>query len=160
MRLRNTFLSNDALVTSVGGGMGILLMVGFATRVGMPLEAVPFTTSIVLVMSAPQSPQAQPRNIVGGHILSALAGLLVATLLGRDPWLAGLAVALAIAAMQLTRTLHPPAGINALLFATMNLSWTFVLVPVAAGAVLLATYAFLYHRLTQRRWPSSWWKPL
>jgi CBS-domain-containing membrane protein len=153
-------LLRRTLATSIGGGLGILLMVALATWSGLPLEAVPFTTSVVLVMAAPESPQAQPRNIVGGHILSALAGLLVWLALGTSPWAAGLAVALSIAAMQLTRTLHPPAGIHALLFVTMKLSWIFVLVPVAAGALMLVGFAFVYHRFTQSRWPRSWWAPL
>lgn len=153
-------LLRRTLATSVGGGLAISAMVGLAAWSGMPLEAVPFTTSIVLVMAAPQSPQAQPRNILGGHILSALAGLGVWTLFGTNPWTAGIAVALAIAAMQVTRTLHPPAGINALLFVTMKLTWAFVLVPVTLGALLLVGFAFLYHRFTLSPWPRSWWTPL
>jgi CBS-domain-containing membrane protein len=148
------------LATSIGGGLGISLMVALATLSGLPLQAVPFTTSVVLVMAAPDSPQAQPRNILGGHVLSALAGLGVWLALGESPWAAGLAVAIAIAAMQLTRTLHPPAGIHALLFVTMKLSWVFVLVPVALGAVILVGFAFAYHRLTRAPWPRSWWTPL
>lgn len=135
-------------------------MVALATLSGLPLQAVPFTTSVVLVMAAPDSPQAQPRNILGGHVLSALAGLGVWLVLGESPWAAGVAVAIAIAAMQLTRTLHPPAGIHALLFVTMKLSWVFVLFPVAAGALILVGFAFAYHRLTRAPWPRSWWAPL
>jgi CBS-domain-containing membrane protein len=124
---------------------------------GLPLLVVPFTTSIVLVMAAPESAQAQPLNIVGGHLLSALSGLVVATLFGSDPWLAAVAVALSIAAMQLTSTLHPPAGINALLMVTANVSWTFVLIPVAVGALMLVAFAYVYHRLAwPGRWPRSW----
>jgi CBS-domain-containing membrane protein len=153
-------LLRRTLATSIGGGLGILLMVALATWSGLPLQAVPFTTSVVLVMAAPESAQAQPRNILGGHLLSALAGLCVWLVMGTSPWAAGLAVALAIAAMQVTRTLHPPAGIHALLFVTMQLSWVFVLMPVALGAVILVGFAFAYHRLTLSPWPRSWWAPL
>jgi CBS-domain-containing membrane protein len=157
----NTFPLRRAITTSIGGRLGISLMVALAHWGGLPLEAVPFTTSVVLVMAAPESLQAQPRNIVGGHLLSALSGLCVSFAFGTNPWFAGLAVALSIAAMQLTRTLHPPAGINALLFFTMKLSWVFVLMPVAAGALLLVAFAFVYHRLTRSQpWPRSWWAPL
>lgn len=158
--MRKFILDNRALITAIGGGLGIVLMVALAAASGSALEAVPFTTSIVLVMSAPDSAQAQPRNILGGHLLSALSGLLVASLLGHSPWLAGLAVALAIAAMQITRTLHPPAGINALLIVVMNLPWTFVVFPVAIGAAILILFAFAYHRVTQTDWPRSWWRPV
>jgi len=125
---------------------------------GLPVLIVPFTTSIVLVMAAPESQQAQPRNIVGGHVLSALCGLGVVALFGNDAWLAALAVGLSIAVMQLTDTLHPPAGLNALLMVTANVSWTFVLVPITAGALILVGFAYIFHRLTwPGGWPRSWW---
>jgi CBS-domain-containing membrane protein len=123
-------------------------MVFLAGWAGLPLEVIPFTTSIVLVMAAPESKQAQPRNIIGGHVLSALSGLLLALVFGTNQWLAGPAVALGVAAMQLTDSLHPPAGFNAVLFVSMNLSWQFMLMPVAVGAVGLVVFAFLYHHLT------------
>jgi CBS-domain-containing membrane protein len=109
-------------------------------------------------MAAPDSMQAQPRSIVGGHILSVLCGLCILFLFGNDPWLAPLAVGLSIMVMQLTDTLHPPAGINALLMVTANVSWTFVLIPVTAGAIILVAFAYVYHRLTwPGGWPRSWW---
>jgi CBS-domain-containing membrane protein len=148
----------QAIKAAVGGGLGLSLMVAFADWSHLPVEAVPFTTSIVLVMAAPESDQAQPRNIVGGHLLSALSGLVIWMVFGTNPLLAGPAVALSIAAMQLTGTLHPPAGINAVLFVTMHLSWQFVLMPVAVGALGLVAFAYVYHRLTAPgRWPKSWW---
>src|ERR1700754_4403639 len=82
-----------AMRAAIGGGLGLSLMVAFAGWSHLPLEAVPFTTSIVLVMSSPESAQAQPRNIVGGHILCALSGLAVWTLFGPNVLLIGPAVA-------------------------------------------------------------------
>jgi CBS-domain-containing membrane protein len=147
-----------AFITAVGGGLGIGAMVGLARFAGLPLLIVPFTTSIVLVMAAPDSIQAQPRSIIGGHILSVLCGLCILFLFGNDPWLAPLAIGLSIIVMQLTDTLHPPAGINALLMVTANVSWTFVLIPVTAGAIILVAFAYVYHRLTwPGGWPRSWW---
>src|SRR5262245_42901794 len=91
-----------AISTAIGGGLGIAVMAGLAKVAGLPLMIVPFTTSVVLVMGAPQSQQSQPRNIVGGHLISALIGLCVAAAFGSSPWLAALAVGVSIAAMQLT----------------------------------------------------------
>jgi CBS-domain-containing membrane protein len=39
----------------------------------------------------------------------------------------------------------------------MPLSWTFLLAPVTAGALLLVAVAFAYHRLTGEAWPRAWW---
>jgi CBS-domain-containing membrane protein len=153
-------LLRRTLITATGGGLGMCAMVGLAFLANLPLLSVPFTTSIVLVMSAPDGDQAQPRAIVGGHILSALCGLCVLELLGSGPWLAALAVGLSIAAMQLSRTLHPPAGINAFLMVVLKEPWTVVLMPVAAGALILVGFAFAYYRLTwPGQWPRFWWAP-
>ncbi len=92
-----------AFITAVGGGVGIGVMIGLARWAEIPLLIVPFTTSNVLVMAAPESTQARPRNIVGGHLLSALCGLGVVILLGNNPWLAALAVGLSIALIAADR---------------------------------------------------------
>ena len=147
-----------AIATGVGGGLAIAVMVYLAALAEMRLTIVPFTTSIVLVMAAPESQQSQPRNIIGGHVISALCGLGVLKIFGNNPLFAALAVGLSIVVMQLTRTLHPPAGMNALLMVTERLSWTFILMPVFSGAVLLVIFASTYHRLTMPGlWPRSWW---
>jgi len=75
-----------------------------------------FGASSVLVYGAIQSPLAQPRNLIGGHVVSAIAGVTVAQLLPDIIWLtAPFAVALSIVCMQHTRTLHPPGGATALI---------------------------------------------
>ena len=53
--------------------------------------------SAVLVYGAPRSPLAQPRNLVGGHLLSATVGVLCYLLL--SPWL-WLAAPLAVAVIE------------------------------------------------------------
>jgi CBS-domain-containing membrane protein len=46
-----------------------------------------FGASSVLVYGAIQSPLAQPRNLIGGHVVSAIAGVTVAQLLPDIIWL-------------------------------------------------------------------------
>jgi CBS-domain-containing membrane protein len=132
---------------AVGGALGIALMIALAGAASLPLMLAPFTTSIVLVMSARGSAFARARNVVGGHVMSALAGLLVLHLLGDTHWYAALAVGLAIAAMQATETMHPPAGINALIMVVAQPAWTFLFVPVLDGALCLVAFAKSYHAL-------------
>lgn len=134
------------LLPAIGGGLGIALMIELAGVAHLPLMLAPFTTSIVLVMCAPASSFARPQNVFFGHVLSAVAGLVVVSALGDSQWYAALAVGLAIALMQGTDTMHPPAGINALVMVVVHPSWTFVIVPVALGAVALVVYAWTYHR--------------
>ena len=98
------------LAGAAGGAVAIGAMQWFSAFSEFPLASIPFATSIVLVMGSPGAPPAQPRALVGGHLVSALVGLLVLQVTGPEPWAAAFAVGLAIVAMHVTRTFHPPAG--------------------------------------------------
>ena len=146
------------LAGAAGGAVAIGIMEAFSTRAAIPLMAIPFATSIVLVMGSPDVEAAQPRALVGGHIVATIVGLIVVKVAGPEPWAAAVAVGLSIMAMHLTRTFHPPAGIDPLLVVVNNMSWSFLLVPVAVGAILLALFAFIWHLLIRRySWPTQWW---
>lgn len=68
-----------------------------------------FGASAMLLFGSPHVPFAQPRNVLGGHVVSAMVGVAAFQLVGHIPWLAAaLAVSGAIAAMHVTGTLHPP----------------------------------------------------
>jgi CBS-domain-containing membrane protein len=96
---------------------------------------IPFATSIALVIGSPDAEPAQP--LVGGHVVATLVGLAKVKLTGPSVWAAAAAVGLAIVAMYLTDTFHPPAGIAPLLVVPNGLPWSFLLAPVLAGALLL-----------------------
>ncbi|MCC2095467.1 MAG: HPP family protein [Hyphomicrobiales bacterium] len=140
---------NKVIVPAIGGLIGIACMIAFDRLSAVPLMMVLFATSIVLVMSTPLSLFARPRNIIGGHLLSAVAGFVVLWSFGSNTWLAAPAVGLAIALMQMTNTLHPPAGINPFIIVTMAPGWHFFFIPVCAGALLLVAVAWIYHKVTQ-----------
>src|SRR5260221_7967710 len=122
-QLRDPQPYQEAIRTAIGGGLGLSGMVVLADWAGLPLEVVPFTTSIVLVMAAPDSGQAQPRNIIGGHVLSALSGLVVASGFCTNPWLARLAGGGRRARQPPTRPLPPPAGKKTLAVPSVETSW-------------------------------------
>ncbi|WMT79302.1 HPP family protein [Bradyrhizobium sp. Ash2021] len=82
-------------------------MEAFSIERAFPLFAIPFATSIVTVLGSPKAEPAQPRALVGGHLVSTLVGLLVVKLCGPAPWAAAVAVGLAMVAMHLTGTFHP-----------------------------------------------------
>lgn len=144
------------LIRAVGGALGIGVMTALAYASGQPLMMVPFATSIVLVMGSPEAPPARPRCIVGGHLLSALAGMACVLLFGDAAWVPALGVGLAIAAMHVTDTFHPPAGISPLIITNAHATVFFILSPVLAGALILVAFAFAYHRLSGERWPERW----
>ncbi|MEW5744491.1 MAG: HPP family protein [Nitrospirota bacterium] len=122
-----------------------------------------FGASAVLVYAAIKSPLAQPRNLVGGHILSALAGVACYKLFGGTVWVAAaLAVSAAIAAMLATRTLHPPGGATALIAVIggekiHSLGFLYALVPAGAGALILLIVALIVNNLARdRKYPEYW----
>ena len=120
--------------------------------------------SAMLVFSAPGVPFAQPRNVIAGHIISALMGVLAQTLLTGSPWLASaLAVALAVAAMQITSTQHPPAAASALIAVVgspelKDLGWVYAFYPVGISAAVLVAVGVVVNNMSKRRvYPKNWW---
>jgi len=124
----------------------------------LPLIVAPIGASAVLLFAVPASPLAQPWSIVGGNTISAFVGVTVTTLVG-DPALAiGLAVALAILVMSLTRSLHPPGGAAALTAviggaAVTRAGFWFPLVPIAINSLILVGVGMLFHRIAGRQYP-------
>ena len=151
------------LAGAAGGAAAIGIMEVFSNTTAFPLVAIPFATSIVVVLGSPKAEPAQPRALIGGHLVSTLVGLAIVKICGPAPWAAAVAVGLAIVAMHLTGTFHPPAGIDPLVVVVNNMSWSFLIAPVAIGALLLALFAFAWHNLVARganrgdTWQIRWW---
>ena len=153
--------------SGIGAFLGMsavgLLHFQLLDRLGHLLIIGSFGASAVLIYGAVRSPLAQPRNLIGGHVLSALVGVTAFRLLGAHPWLAAAAaVALAIVLMHWTRTLHPPGGATALIAviggeSVHRLGYLYVLVPAALGAVVMLVIAVLVNNIPRsRRYPEFW----
>ncbi|WP_072397151.1 HPP family protein [Hyphomicrobium sp. CS1GBMeth3] len=132
---------------SVGAGLAICLMEVLAHAAGEPLARVPFVTSIVLVLTLPEQPAARPFAVTAGHVLSAFAGYGALVVLGPTETASAVAVAVAVLLMAVTRSLHPPAGINAFLVPAHSLPAAWIASPVLAGALLLVAFSFMWQRL-------------
>ena len=99
----------------------------------------------------PESPFARPRNIALGYLLSAIVGLAILKAFGDHMWTLGLAVALAIFVMDISGTVHPPAGAVPILVLLSKPSWHFLLTPILASAVLLVGFSLLNRELFRRK---------
>jgi len=116
-----------------------------------------FGASSVLVYGIIQSPFSQPRNLIGGHVISAFIGVTINKLVPDIIWLsAPLAVSLSIIFMQITKTLHPPGGATALIAVTgsaqiKDLGYMYVLSPVLDGVLILFITALIFNNLTSSR---------
>ena len=151
----------------IGSFLGIGL-ISFANyhifeKIDMLMIIGSFGASAVLIYGAIKSPLAQPRNLVGGHLLSALVGVASYQLFHGQIWLAAaVGVATAIAVMHATRTLHPPGGATALIAVIGGekihaLGFTYALFPVGGGALIMLVIALLVNNIPRnRRYPEFW----
>ncbi|TPX57323.1 hypothetical protein PhCBS80983_g03901 [Powellomyces hirtus] len=148
----------------------------FFVEENIPLVIASFGATAVLIYATIESPLAQPRCVMGGHVLSALIGVSVQKVIvaladatGTDVlhWRSfgcAAAVAFAIAGMQLTKTTHPPGGATALSAVVgpefvWNLGYLYVVVPVALGAAILLSIAVIVNNLWGRQYPQYWFYP-
>jgi CBS-domain-containing membrane protein len=122
-----------------------------------------FGASAVLIYGAIRSPLAQPRNLIGGHVISAIIGVTMYKLLNSHMWMAAsIAVATAIAVMHATKTLHPPGGATALIAVIgsqkiHNLGYLYVILPAGLGAIIMLVVALLINNIPKsRRYPKFW----
>lgn len=124
----------------------------------IPLIVAPMGASAVLIFAVPASPLAQPWSVIGGNTISAFMGVLAAHLIP-DPVIAiGVGVSLAIAAMSLTRCLHPPGGAAALTAliggpAVTSAGFLFPLFPVCLNSVILVALGVAFHKISKRNYP-------
>jgi CBS-domain-containing membrane protein len=161
-------VSNEEILWSwIGGFCGIAAVwwtshLFFEGR-DLSLMIGSFGASAVLAYGAVRSPLAQPRNLIGGHVVSALIGVICWKLLGQHLWLAeSVAVASAIAGMHATRTLHPPGGATALIAVIGSpeihrLGFLYVLLPATICPLILFAVALLVNNIpASRRYPEIW----
>ncbi|GLU54624.1 membrane protein [Dyadobacter frigoris] len=161
----------DHFWTFVGSFTGIGL-IGFLNQKSFtPVDNLfligSFGASSVLIYGIVNSPLAQPRNLVGGHVICALVGVTVHYIIPNEIWLSSaFAVSLSIVMMQITKTLHPPGGATALIAnigseKVTSLGYLYVLSPVLSGVIILLLVALVVNNMTShRKYPINkhWYK--
>ena len=158
---------SEILYSFIGGFIGIgicgYLSYLFFEPIDLTLIIGSMGASAVLVYGAVKSPFAQPRNLLGGHIISGLTGVLSFQLLSGNIVVASaVAVSMAIALMAITKTVHPPGGATALIAVIggdkiHNLGFLYPFVPAAAGAFVLLLVALIVNNIPKhRKYPEYW----
>ncbi len=145
-------------------GIAAVALVHFHVLSGSDLLLIigSFGASAVLIYGAIKSPLAQPRNLLGGHVISAIIGVPCFQVLGGGVLASALAVSLAIAAMHLTKTLHPPGGATALIAVTGGenihaLGYLYPFVPAGSGALLMLAVALVVNNIPKQRYYPEFW---
>lgn len=174
MRIRRDFLLGDFLDTTnhrdklialAGAMIGLYLSLEVAASVtdnginGLILASLGATA--VLLFAVPHAPLSQPWNVLGGHLLSAIVGVVVRDLIHHPLAAAAVAVGLAIWLMYYLRCLHPPGGATAL-YAVLggasveSLGLAFILHPVLSSiAVMLLVAVAINYPFPWRRYPAA-----
>lgn len=141
----------------LGGFLAIAAVASLNDFLSVALVLGSFGASCVLVFGYPDVPFSQPRNVVAGHFISSLVGIVFLFAFGPHWWSVALAVGTAIALMMLTRTVHPPAGSNPVIVFLMQPSWSFLLFPTLIGALVLVAVALIYNNVTRdAKYPKYW----
>lgn len=156
----------EHLWTFIGSFLGIGIIGFFSSRYFSTADNLfligSFGASSVLIYGIINSPLAQPRNLIGGHVICALVGVAMHKIIPHEIWLSSaLAVSLSIVLMQITKTLHPPGGATALIAnigsaKIQALGFLYVLNPVLSGATILLLVAILVNNMTShRKYPNN-----
>ena len=138
----------------IKSGVGAALAMGIIGWIGEisheALLIAPFGASCVLLCAAPSSPLAQPANVIGGHLVASALALLMRLYLPNEWWAIALAVGAVITVMAALRITHPPAGADPVVIFLSDPGWTFLVVPIFTGALVLVGVATLMHMIPPR----------
>ena len=157
------------LLGGVGAGVtiGILAYITFqsilaGTNYGLWLAAS-FGSSVVVVFGYPDNEFSQPKNVLLGHLLCALVGIIFVTLfkITQDRTIfflaIGLAVGLSVMLMMALKITHPPAGGNAIVVMLTPDSFQFLIFPIMVGAITIIIGGIIYNRfILKKNYPTKW----
>ena len=98
--------------------------------------AASFGSSVVVVFGYPNNEFAQPKNVILGHLLCTLVGIIFVTMfkITQDRsvfFLAlGLAIGISVMLMMAFKITHPPAGGNTIVVMITQDSFQFLIFPI------------------------------
>lgn len=148
---RSTLLSTLTILTA----LATLAVLGTVT--GLPLLFPPLAASMALIAAGAALPLAQPRNVVGGHVVSALVGFTALALIGPGAWAAAVAGAVALGAMLALRISHSPAVGTAVIVGATAPSAPLFLEVLIFAALVLVVFGMVGARLDGKKYPVYWW---
>ncbi len=161
---KNKIQNNEIVISTVGGFLGIAgILISSQWFFGAEVSVliVPsMGASAVLLFAAPHAPFSQPWNLVVGHAISALIGVACWQWIPSLIVAASASVGLAIGAMYLTRSIHPPGGATALAAVIGSerlheLGFAYEIQPILANVTALLLVGFVFNGLFKwRRYPT------
>lgn len=132
---------------------------------GITMLTGTYAATAVLVYEAYLSPLAQPRNVIGGYLVSSFVGVstrLICGFIGIPGWGSGaISLSMSIAFMKLTKTIHPPGGGCALIAVIggpliHSLGYGYVLTSTGAAIIMVAVAVLGNNLIPARQYPLYW----
>jgi len=149
--------TKSILLAGLGAAIAISAVAVLADVSNSVLILGSFGASCVLLFGYPDAPFSQPRNVIGGHFLSALCGMLALKFLGHSWWSLAISLACAIMGMMFTRAVHPPAGSNPVIVYLSQPAWSFLAFPVLIGSAIIVLVALIYlNIIREAKYPKYW----
>ncbi|MDT8860270.1 HPP family protein [Alkalihalobacillus sp. MEB130] len=150
------FRIGESLVSAGGGLIAMTIISVMAVSLGYPMALGPIGASCLLVFAAHQGPFSQPRQIIGGHVLSTGAALSIWDLFGRSHVTIGITLAVVLLLMIITQSMHPPAAASAIVAINSQAGWGF-LFTIFISALIVVGISVLYNNLFKdRTYPKKW----
>ena len=134
--------------------IGILTVLTYKTTYGIFLIAS-FGSTMVLLYGYPESPFAQPKNIILGHFLTSLIGVIFLNFINLPIFLnIPLAVGFGVVAMILFKVTHPPAGGNPIIVIIGSVSFDYLFTPVFIGSIIVVLFGVIINKfLLKKEYP-------
>ena len=159
------------LLGGIGAGVTITILAYITfqsilagTNYGLWLAAS-FGSSVVVVFGYPNNEFAQPKNVLLGHLLCALIGIIFVTLfkISQDRSIffltIGIAVGISVMLMMAFKITHPPAGGNTIVVMLTQDSFQFLIFPILVGAVTVIIGGIIYNRyILKKKYPLKWFE--
>ena len=131
--------------------IGILSLLTYKTEYGIFLIAS-FGSTMVLLYGYPESPFAQPKNIIFGHLITSIVGIIFLNFFSLPVYLTlPLAVGFGVALMIMANVTHPPAGGNPIIVIMGSVSIDYLLMPVLVGSLIIVAFGTILNKFILKK---------
>ena len=128
-----------------------LTFLTYKTQYGIFLIAS-FGSSMVLLYGYPESPFAQPKNIILGHLITSVVGVIFLNFIPLPIYLMlPLAVGFGVMLMIALNITHPPAGGNPIIIIMGSVSFDYLLMPVVVGSIIVVVFGIILNKFILKK---------
>jgi len=131
--------------------IGVLSILTYKSQYGVFLIAS-FGSTMVLLYGYPESPFAQPKNIILGHLITSVVGVIFLNFISLPIYLMlPLAVGFGVMLMIALNVTHPPAGGNPIIIIMGSVSFDYLLMPVVVGSIIVVVFGIILNKFILKK---------